>query len=723
MTDAYGQGSSDVPWSPGNGGQNPAAWAGDPSTTSPLHALLGQLRDRPLNRLTRRMRRLRARSEQLGRRDPSSVPNVFAPAVGAVASAAPGRRRRPRLSLSGDRILVSLVLATGMLLPFYRAETRLGESAPAAFPADSPQQTLYEALDALAPGELMLVGMEYGPTAAGELDTVASVLLRHILLRRAVPVVVSRYPVTLLRTELMLTEAGAADSTLAQRLEYDGALMANADWFVTRFLAGDMAGLRALTMNLEKQLATDLRGTATGLEVDALADFARVLVIAERPGDMRQWAEQIGPLVDSELLGAVGQSAAPLTRPWLNVALAGMMTGFRDALTYDRQLLELEVIVGPPSAPRNLGATSRDASIDLTWDPPLSDGGAPITGYTIRHQSTPHQEWVEVATASTDSSYTLTGLANGSPYDIQVRASNSEGDSFWSEQITDVPQTVPSRPRSLVLSAGDESVTASWGEPSDTGGPVVTGYRLRWRTGAEEWRFADTSATSYAVTGLNNDETYEFQVRARNFVGAGDWSAAETVVPVAGAQAPAVEAAAVSQQAAEVSAVAATAGIVPGTVSPLAAVVSLYSAADLSSATVGAVNPGDTVLVLLRNGAGDWLFVQTNGGLRGWLPRASLDLGAYSIEDVPQQETPATSTPAPTATPLPAPTIAAPQPESVEAAQAPAAAAASGTIPQAEEREASIHIGLALSIALIALGALGNLGGAVRRRSRGRRDD
>ena len=135
------------------------------------------------------------------------------------------------------------------------------------------------------------------------------------------------------------------------------------------------------------------------------------------------------------------------------------------------------------------------------------------------------------------------------------------------------------------------------------------------------------------------------------------------------------------------------------------------------------MNPGDTVLVLLRNGAGDWLFVQTNGGLRGWLPGASLDLGAYSIEDVPRQETPVSPTPLPTTTPLPTPTIAAPQPESVEAAQAPADAAASGTIPQAVEREASIHIGLALSIALIALGALGNMGGAVRRRRRGRRDD
>ena len=183
MTEVFGQGPGEDPWPPG--GDPPPAWAGDPSSSSPLIALLGQMRDRPLNRLTRRLRRLRARSDQLARRDPSAVPNVFAPGVGAVASAAPGRRRRrrPRLRPGGGRFLVSLVLVSGMLLPFYNPLTRFGEGAPVEFPADSPQETLYQALDDLSAGDLVLVGMEYGPTAAGELDTVAGVLLRHLLLR------------------------------------------------------------------------------------------------------------------------------------------------------------------------------------------------------------------------------------------------------------------------------------------------------------------------------------------------------------------------------------------------------------------------------------------------------------------------------------------------------------------------------------------------------------
>ncbi|MCY3907174.1 MAG: fibronectin type III domain-containing protein [Anaerolineaceae bacterium] len=718
MSEYYGPGSGDDPWPPG--GEPPPAWAGDPSSASPLLALLGQMRDRPAGRLSRRLRRLRARSDQLARRDPSALPNVFAPASGAVASSAPPRRRRRRrrLRVGGERFFLSLVLVTGMLLPFSGAQTRLGESAPTTFVAGSPQETLYETLDALTPGDPVLVGMEYGPTAAGELDTVAGVLLRHILLRRAAPVVVSRYPVTLLRSEQMLTQLGQAGSTLVTRLQRGGGLVPNADWFVTRFLAGDLAGLRSLSMNLRGQLARDLRGAPTGLTIRRLDEFAQVLVIAERPEDLRQWAEQIAPLAGREMLAATGQAAAPLARPWLRVALSGTISGFRDALTYDSMLQqELEVSVGPPSAPQHLRAVSLDQRIELEWDRPLSDGGSAITGYTIRHLSTPYQNWVDVPLTGGATSHTLTGLDNGTAYDIQVRARNASGDGPWSKAIMEVPRTAPSQPRSLVLVAGDGGVEVSWSAPADDGGSALIIYRLRWRTGTEEWRSADTAddVTTYSVTGLTNGEVWEFQVRGINQAGAGDWSAVATAIPVAGVVVPA-NAAADSQQAPAVA--TATPAIFLGTVRTGASELSLRDGADAAGTVLGIVNPGENVLVLLRNAAASWLFVQTNDGLRGWLPATSLELGSVDIRDVPPR-----AAPQPAATPGATPTPMAATSPGGAAAQAPVdtgLAERPGTILRAAERESSIHAGLALSIAIIALGALGNMGSAALRR--GRRD-
>ena len=493
--------------------------------------------------------------------------------------------------------------------------------------------------------------------------------------------------------------------------------MANNDWFVTRYLAGDMTGLRSLSMNLEQQLARDLRGAATGLTVDGLEDFERVLVVADRPEDLRQWAEQIGPLADSELLAATGQAAVPLARPWLRVALSGTLAGFRDALTYDSLLAQVEVTTGPPSAPGKLRAVSRDSSIELEWDPPLSDGGSPLTGYTIRHLSTLDRNWVNVPLTGTGTTHTLRGLENGRGYYIELRAVNDDGAGPWSEGITEVPFTTPAPPQSLALTAGDAGAEARWSAPDDDGGSSLRGYRLRWRTGTDAWRMASLAAneTRLTVTGLTNDAVWEFQVLAFNLAGDGDWSAVATVTPTAASGPLGV----VDENLQQPGATPATPGIVRATVRQNAADLTLRNAADATSPTPGAVNPGDSLLVLLRNPAGSWLFVQTNGGLRGWLPAASLDLGTASVTDLPQQDAPA-PTPTPLSTPLPAPTSEAPQVGASRAQQGPAPALRRGTIPQAAEREASIHIGLALSIALIALGALGNMGGAVLRRGRSR---
>lgn len=717
MTDAYGQGPGDDPWQ--TGGEPPPAWAGDPAGASPLHDLLSQLRDRPLNRLTRRLRRLRARSDQLARRDPSAVPNVFAPAAAAAAGSAPGqrRRRRPRPGPGGDRFFLSLLLVCGMLLPFYNPQTRLGAGAPTAFPADSPQAALYRALDSLSPGDLVLVGMEYGPTAAGELDGVADVLLRHVLLRRAILVIVSRYPVTLLRAELMLEETGAAGSRLAAQVDGGVALAANRDWFVTRYLAGDVVGLRSLTMNLRAQLGSDLRGDATGLNVSQLSDFARVLVIAERPEDLRQWAEQIAPLAGRQLLAATGQAAMPLTRPWLRVALGGMMSGYRDALTYDAQLGGLVVAVGPPAAPANLRATSRDGAIELAWDPPRSDGGAPLSAYTIAHRSAPALQWVSVPVAGNATSHVLAGLVNGRAYDIRLRAANRSGAGAWSNQVSAVPYTLPGAPRALTLTAADASVEARWQAPQEDGGQPVSGYRLRWRSGAGDWRSGRAGAgqTAYVVAGLVNGAAHEFQVRAINRAGEGAWSAAQTVVPGPGGPAPG----ATDSPADPTPDASATPGIFFATVLSGAQDLTLRAAASSTATALGSVNPGDNVLVLLRNAGASWLFLQTSGGLRGWLPAASLRLVDADIVDVPQQDAPA---PTPTTPATPVATLP-PSLEEPAASDAPAdlaGVARSAAMRQATQREASMHVGLALSMVLIALGALGNMGAVALRRGRGR---
>ena len=81
-----------------------------------------------------------------------------------------------------------------------------------------------------------------------------------------------------------------------------------------------------------------------------------------------------------------------------------------------------------------------------------------------------------------------------------------------------------------VPSAG-RNITLSWTAPTiSSDRPAITGYHLRYREqGTTVWqpnavgRLLAASATSYQITGLHANTTYEIELRAVNSVGNGAW--------------------------------------------------------------------------------------------------------------------------------------------------------------------------------------------------------
>jgi hypothetical protein len=95
--------------------------------------------------------------------------------------------------------------------------------------------------------------------------------------------------------------------------------------------------------------------------------------------------------------------------------------------------------------------------------------------------------------------------------------------------------SVPGRPRSLSAAAGDAEVALAW-LSSDANGARVLAYEVTWsRIGSGETGSADVAgdATAIRVSGLRNDATYVFHVRARNRVGAGPPAVSDAVTPSA----------------------------------------------------------------------------------------------------------------------------------------------------------------------------------------------
>ena len=89
-----------------------------------------------------------------------------------------------------------------------------------------------------------------------------------------------------------------------------------------------------------------------------------------------------------------------------------------------------------PGAPTNLQADGGDEQVTLFWETPENDGGLAITDYEYRING--RGGWVSIG--STLTTYTVTGLVNGTAYVFQVRAVNAAGRSLPSNRAEATPR-------------------------------------------------------------------------------------------------------------------------------------------------------------------------------------------------------------------------------------------------------------------------------------------
>jgi predicted phage tail protein len=97
------------------------------------------------------------------------------------------------------------------------------------------------------------------------------------------------------------------------------------------------------------------------------------------------------------------------------------------------------------SAPQALTATpGASGQVRLAWSAPSSNGGAAVTDYVIQRSVNSGGPWVPVSDGvSATTSYTATGLSNGTRYYFRVAAHNAAGTSAFSNTPNAIPRTVP----------------------------------------------------------------------------------------------------------------------------------------------------------------------------------------------------------------------------------------------------------------------------------------
>jgi hypothetical protein len=175
-----------------------------------------------------------------------------------------------------------------------------------------------------------------------------------------------------------------------------------------------------------------------------------------------------------------------------------------------------------PGSPTGLKTSYGDGFIALSWSPPTSTGGSPITGYHVYLGYSSSLVGAREFTTS-GTSFRLTDAENGSQYYIKVTALNAagEGPATPVTSVIPVPHVVPTRPvapSGLTARVSHRSVILSWSQPG--GGTKVSDYLVY--VGTRPVRsftrpfdeVPDPRVHTYTVTGLPAGAQYYFRVLA-----------------------------------------------------------------------------------------------------------------------------------------------------------------------------------------------------------------
>jgi fibronectin type 3 domain-containing protein len=183
-----------------------------------------------------------------------------------------------------------------------------------------------------------------------------------------------------------------------------------------------------------------------------------------------------------------------------------------------------------PAIPTGLAAAPGNAQVMLNW---ATSSGA--TGYSVNRSTTTGGPYTQVS-APTVTSFSDTGLTNGTKYFYVVSAFNSVGQSANSAEVSATPTLPPpASPTGLAATAGNALVSLSWNASAG-----ATSYHVKRSTASgAETQISAPASNSFTDTGLANGTKYFYVVSAVNSGGESANSSEVNATPTAPAVPPA----------------------------------------------------------------------------------------------------------------------------------------------------------------------------------------
>jgi hypothetical protein len=177
-----------------------------------------------------------------------------------------------------------------------------------------------------------------------------------------------------------------------------------------------------------------------------------------------------------------------------------------------------------PGAPTISSVTVGNQSLSAAFSAGSADGNSPISGY--QYSLDDGSNWLD--SPATSSPLLITGLTNGTSYDLKIRAQSDIGVGEPSDTFSKTPIAKPEDvdPSTISYVASGSSAQVRWTAPNTNGAELISTVATAFSSESGGTSIgtctAITTATTCEISGLNNGTTYYVTLVARNSAGNSD---------------------------------------------------------------------------------------------------------------------------------------------------------------------------------------------------------
>ena len=224
------------------------------------------------------------------------------------------------------RVIYGLVFAS-VLLPLL---------VPVGLPIDiSPAvRAVYEAVDALPPGSIVLVSFDYDPGSRAEVHPMAEALLRHAFAKKLKVIAPALWP-----------QGPSMATGLFDKMQREFNLVPGTDFVQLGYFSGPTVGLPQVTAimgNLQEAYPTDVKGTKLSAlpltaSIHAAKDIALVFTLSAGDPGIPAWVQIANGRYGSKLAGGATAVQTPQFLPYVQAGqMIGILGGLKGAAEYER---------------------------------------------------------------------------------------------------------------------------------------------------------------------------------------------------------------------------------------------------------------------------------------------------------------------------------------------------------------------------------------------------